>query len=107
MDATFHGGSNDIISGRGRLRRPKISRFIPFNFLLSLAAPHLHGVLVLVTGNKFIAGVVVTGDNSSLVLLSPATKLSPVSLSPATKLFAGVVVTGDKLFTGINDTGDH
>ncbi len=61
-------------------------RFMPFNFLLSLATPHLHGVLVLVTGNKFIAGVVVTGDNCSLVSLSPATKLSPVSLSPATKL---------------------
>jgi hypothetical protein len=60
-------------------------RFAPFNFLLSLAAPHLHGVLVLVTGNKFIAGVVVTGD----------------------KVIAGVVVTGDKLFTGINDTSDH
>jgi hypothetical protein len=60
-------------------------RFIPFNFLLSLAAPHLHGVLVLVTGNKFIALVVVTGD----------------------KVIAGFVVTGDKLFTGINDTGDH
>jgi hypothetical protein len=25
-------------------------------------APHLHGVLVLVTGDKFIAGVVDTGD---------------------------------------------
>jgi hypothetical protein len=60
-------------------------RFIPFNFLLSLAAPHLHGVLVLVTGNKFIAGVVVTGD----------------------KVIASVIVTGDKLFTGIRDTGDH
>ena len=58
-------------------------RFIPFNFLLSLAAPHLNGVLVLVTGNKFIAGLVVTGDNCSPVSLSPATKLSPVSLSPA------------------------
>ena len=79
LDATFHGGSNDTISGR------RYCRFIPFNFLLSLAAPHLHGVLVLVTGNKFIAGVVVTGD----------------------KFIAGVVVTGDKLFTGINDTGDH
>jgi hypothetical protein len=31
----------------------------------TLAAPHLHGVLVLVTGNKFIAGVVVTGDKLS------------------------------------------
>jgi hypothetical protein len=60
-------------------------RFIPFNFLLSLAAPHLHGVLVLVTGNKFIAGVAVTGDNCSPVSLSPVTKLSPVSLSSATK----------------------
>jgi hypothetical protein len=39
----------------------------------TLAAPHLHGVLVLVTGNKFIAGVVVTGD----------------------KLFTGINDTGD------------
>ncbi len=46
-------------------------QFIPFNLLLSLAAPHLHCVLVLVTGNKFIAGVVVTGDNCSPVSLSP------------------------------------
>jgi hypothetical protein len=38
-------------------------RFIPFNFLLSLAAPHLHGVLVLVTGDKFIAGISDTGDH--------------------------------------------
>ncbi len=51
----------------------------------TLAVPHLHGVLVLVTGDKFIAGVIVTGD----------------------KVIAGVVVTGDKLFTGINDTGNH
>ncbi len=36
-------------------------RFVPFNFLLSLEAPHPHGVLVLVTSSKFIAGVVVTG----------------------------------------------
>ena len=81
LDATFHAGSNDNI---------------PFNFLLSLAAPLLHGVLVLVTGNKFIIGVIVTGNSCSPVLLSPAINLSP-----------RVVVTGDKLFTGINDTGDH
>jgi hypothetical protein len=56
-------------------------RFITFNFLLSLAAPHL---LVLVTGNKFIAGVAVTGD----------------------KVIAGVVVTGDKFFAGVVDTAD-
>jgi hypothetical protein len=57
-------------------------RFIPFNFLLSLAAPHLHGGLVLVTGNKFVAGVVVTGDNCSPVSLTPVRNLSPVSTTP-------------------------
>jgi hypothetical protein len=38
-------------------------RFVLFNFLLSLAARHIHSVLVFVTGNKFIAGVVVTDIN--------------------------------------------
>jgi hypothetical protein len=57
--------------------------FVAFNFLLSLATPHLHGVLVLVTGYKFIVGVIVTGNNCSLVLLSPAINLSLVLLSPA------------------------
>jgi hypothetical protein len=57
-------------------------RFIPFNFLLSLAASQLHGVLVLVTGNKFIAGVVVNSNNCSPVSLSPAINLSPVSTTP-------------------------
>ncbi len=57
-------------------------RFVPFNFLLSLAAPHLHGVLVLVTGNKFIAGVIVTGDNWSLVSLTPVINLLLVSMTP-------------------------
>jgi hypothetical protein len=81
MDATFHGGSNDTIGGRVRHRRPcptlaavsdigsrvrlggrRYHRFVTFNFLLSLAAPHLHGVRVLVTGNKFIYGVIDTGE---------------------------------------------
>jgi hypothetical protein len=53
-------------------------RFVPFNFLLSLAAPHLHGVLFHVTSNKFIAGVDVTSDNCLLVSLSPAINLSLV-----------------------------
>ncbi len=48
----------------------------------TLVAPHLHGLLVLVTGKKFIAGVVVTGD----------------------KLFTGINDTGDhwKSVTKIN-----
>jgi hypothetical protein len=77
MDATFHGSSNDTIGGR------RYRRFIPFNFLLSLAAPHLHGILVLVSGSKFIACVVVTGDNCSPLSLSPAINLSPVTSTPA------------------------
>jgi hypothetical protein len=58
---TSAAGSNETNSGR------RYQWFVPFNILPSMAAPHLHGVLVLVTGNKFIAGVVVTGDNCTLV----------------------------------------
>jgi hypothetical protein len=71
------------------------------DFLLSLASPHLHGVLVLVTGNKFISGVVVTGDNCSPVSLSPAINLSLMVLSPA------IVHRCDKFIAGINDTRDY
>jgi hypothetical protein len=87
-------------------------RFIPFNFLLSLAAPHLHGVLVLVTGNKFIAGVVVTGDICSPMSLSPATKLSPVSLSPGincSPVSTTPAITENprqRLIAGVNDTAN-
>jgi hypothetical protein len=66
-------------------------RFVPFNFLLSLAAPHLHGALFLSPphrfiggdidiGEKFIIGVVVTGDHFSAVI-----NLSPVSTTPPIK----------------------
>jgi hypothetical protein len=60
-------------------------RFIPFNFFLSLAAPHLHGVRVLDTGNKFIAGDNIVGVNNTvdkffLVSLTPLNSFSPVSL---------------------------
>ncbi len=71
-------------------------RFIPFNFFLSLAAPHLHGVRVLDTGNKFIAGVVVTGE-----------KLFGGVNDTGDKFIPGVLDTGDKFIPGINDTGDH
>ncbi len=116
IDVAFHGGSNDIIGGRCRLRRPEISPINPFNFLLSLAAPHLHGVLVLVTGDKFIAGVVVTANNWSPV---STINLSPVSTTPAIteirdkdkdkgeKFIAGVVDTGDKFFAGVVDTAEQ
>jgi hypothetical protein len=50
-----------VVDFGGRRNR----QFIPFNFLLSLAAPHLNGVLDLVTGNKFIAGVAVTNISAN------------------------------------------
>jgi hypothetical protein len=94
-------GYSITFGGRVRLRRPEISPIFPLHFLLSLAAPHLHGVLVLVIGNKFIAVVVVTGNNCSPVSLSPVINLS--SLSPA------IIVndTGEKFIAGINDNGNH
>jgi hypothetical protein len=50
--------------GRGRLWRPDISPIYLLQlFPILSSSHHLHGVLVLVTGKKFIAGVVVTGDN--------------------------------------------
>jgi hypothetical protein len=50
----------------------KPSALLPFKFLKSLATPHLYGVLVHVTGN-----------NLSLVPLSPEINLSPASTTPA------------------------
>ncbi len=96
MDATFHGGSNDTIGGRGRLRRPEISSIYPFQLFLSLPAPHLYGVRVLDTGNKFIAAVIVTSE-----------KLFSGVNDNGDKFIAGVLDTGDKFIPGINDTGDH
>ncbi len=83
-------------------------RFIPFNFLLSLAAPHLHGVRVLVTGDKFIAGVVVTADNWSPVSTINLSRYQRHwrSLKIRDKFFAGVVDTAEQLFAGVVDTGD-
>ncbi len=81
-------------------------RFIPFNFLLSLAAPHIHGILVLVTDNKFIGGGVITNDNCSPAS-SPAINLSPVTTTPVIKFTAGDNDTGDKLFAGVIDTAEQ
>jgi hypothetical protein len=81
MDATFMTVPMTPSVAMSNVDGRRYRRFFPFNFLLSLAAPHLHGVLVLVTGNKFIAGFVVTCDNCSP--LSPAIHLSLVSTTPA------------------------
>jgi hypothetical protein len=70
MDAAFHGGSNDIIGGRGRLRRPEISPIYPLQLYRSLAAPQLHGILILVTGDKFFISVVVTACAADFSLLN-------------------------------------
>ncbi len=85
-------------------------QFIPFNFLLSLAAPHLHCVLVLVTGNKFIAGVIVTTDNwspVSTINLSPVSTTPAITKNPLQGLIAGVVDTGHNFFAGVVDTAEQ
>ncbi len=82
-------------------------RFIPFNFFLSLAASKLHGVLVLVTGNKFIAGVVVTGEKLFSGVNDTGDKFIPGVVDTGDKFISGVVDTGNKFIPGINDTGDH
>jgi hypothetical protein len=64
--------------GRGLLRRPEISLIYPL-----LLSPILGSSLVLVTDNKVIAGVVVTGDNCSPVTTTPVINLLPVSTTPA------------------------
>ena len=75
-----------------------------------LAAPHLHGVLVLVTGDKFIAGVVVPADNwspVSTINLSPVSTTPAITENPLQGLIAGVVDTGDKFFAGVVDTAEQ
>jgi hypothetical protein len=85
-------------------------RLIPFNFLRSLAAPHLDCVLVLVTGDKFIAGVVVTADNwspVSTINLSPVSTTPAITENPWQGLIAGGVDTGDKFFARGVDTAEQ
>jgi hypothetical protein len=78
-----------------------------------LAAPHLHGVLVLVTDNKFIAGVVVTGTNCSQVTTTPVINLSAVSTTPGITENPGkkihwrsLKIRDKKFIAGGNDTCD-
>jgi hypothetical protein len=71
MDATFHGGSNDIAAG-------KIADLSPSTFSYPWQLPTSMGSLSLSPANKFTVGVVVTSDNCSLVI-----NLSPVSTTTA------------------------
>jgi hypothetical protein len=95
MDATFYGDTNDTTGGR------RYRRFIPFNFLLSLAAPHLYGVLVLVTHNKLSPVTTTPVINSSAVSTTLA-----ITENPWQGLIAGVVDTAEQFITGVVDTGD-
>jgi hypothetical protein len=60
MDAAFYGGSNDIIGGRGRLRRPEISPIYPLQLSLptSMASLFLSPAI-----NFFIPDINDTGDH--------------------------------------------
>ncbi len=61
---------------------------------------------VIDTGEKFITGVTVTSNHSSLVSLILAINLLPVLLSP-TIIVHGVVDTGEKFIIGVVVTGNH
>jgi hypothetical protein len=77
-----------VISPAGR----RYHRFVPFNFLLSLAAPHLHGVLAI---------------NLSPVSLSPAIpvlrEFSKIETAPMKNLGAsGTIIYGKNLKSKIS-----
>ncbi len=66
-------------------------RFIPFNFILSLAAPHLHGVLVtsdnwspvsVINLSPVSTTPAITVNQWQGLMLTPAINFSPVSLTP-------------------------
>jgi hypothetical protein len=92
MDATFHGGSNDTIGGRGRLRRfadLSLSTFsYPWQLPTSVASLSLSPV-----------------TNFSPVLLTPLNNFSPAITEKLWQgLIAGVNDTGDEFFAGFVDT---
>ncbi len=66
----FHGGSNDTIGSRVRLRRLEISPMCPLQLSPILGSSPPPRVLVLVTSTKFIVGVIVTGDKHSFANIS-------------------------------------
>jgi hypothetical protein len=47
---------------------------------------------------KFIGGVIDTGEQFIAVLFTPVNNLSPVSKTPAITFFPGVVDTGQKIY---------
>jgi hypothetical protein len=71
MDAAFHGGSNDISGGRGRLRRPEISPIYPLQ--LSPILP----------------------TSMASLFLSPAINISPVGTGVNNKFIPSINDTGD------------
>ncbi len=107
MNTSFHGGSNETIGGRVRLRRPEL---LPFWFKVVLAASGasnqgvwgVYGCVMVVPmtpsaaasdpgGRRYCCVLVTTvflplsmapANNFWTVLLTPAIKCSPVSLIP-------------------------
>ncbi len=78
--ARFHCCSNDIIGGRGRLRRPEI---------------------VLQQEQTSVINTVDTGDN-----IFPRCRWYRSEITKKPKFIAGVNDTAEKLFTGVNNTAD-
>jgi hypothetical protein len=128
MNTYFHGGSNETIGGRVRLRRPEL---LPFWFKVVLEASGafnqgvwgVYGCVFFMVvpmtpsaaasdpgGRRYCCLIVSTVF--SLLSLTPAIKLLPGVVDTdqkkpkSLKFIAGVNDTAEKLFTGVNDTAD-
>ncbi len=96
MDATFHGGSNDTIGGRVRLRRPEISLICPdlqkertFVVIIVYYRWKFIGGVVD-TSKQFIGGVFDTGDN----------------IFPQCRWYRSEKAKNIKFIIGVNDTAE-
>ncbi len=94
LDATFHGGSNDTIGGRGRLQRPEISPSYPLEL-----SPFL--------GSSPPATKLLPVSLSPVINCSPASTTPAITANPWQRLFTGVNDTGNKFFAGVVDTAEQ
>ncbi len=87
-----------------------IADLSPSTFSYPWQLPTSTASLFFFTSDKFIACVVFTADNWSLVStinLSPESTTPAITENPWQGLIAGVNDTGDKFFAGVVDTGDN
>jgi hypothetical protein len=109
MDTSFHGGSNETIGGRVRLRRPEL---LLFCFEVVLAASGASNLLPVTTTSVIRAfGVSMDasfhGGSNDTIGGRVRPRRPEILLSYCQHcLFAVVVDTSEQFFGGVVDTGD-